>query len=134
MSTVLVDTNVLSYFFKGDSRRTLYSALLTGHRLAVSFSTIAELFEWAIIHRWGKARIERLEQALSAYLPIPVDIEVCRLWGTVRSQLRANGRPISSQDAWIAAAALRHQLPLITHNPSDFRSIVGLEVRSALPS
>lgn len=40
---VIVDTDVLSYVFKGDSRAELFRKHLAGHELAVSFQTVAEL-------------------------------------------------------------------------------------------
>lgn len=132
MSVVLLDTNIISYLFKGDSRAHSYETFLQGHRLAISFMTVAELFEWAMSRAWGEKRIARLEQTLETYVLIPIDVELCRQWGMVRAQRRAKGQTIAPQDAWIAATALRHGLPLITHNPSDFRSIAELEVRSIL--
>ncbi|MBA3532262.1 MAG: type II toxin-antitoxin system VapC family toxin [Ardenticatenales bacterium] len=132
MSLVLLDTNVVSYLFKGDTRSAAYASLLQSHRLAISFMTVAELFEWAITRKWGQTRLMRLEQTLATYIIIPADVELCRHWGGLRAQLQAAGRTIAPQDAWIGATALRHQLPLITHNPSDFQHIVGLEVRSII--
>ncbi len=71
---------------------------------------------------------------LATYIIIPIDIEGCRQWGALRAQQQATGQTIAPQDAWIAATALRHTLPLITHNPDDFDTIPGLEVRSILQS
>ncbi len=130
MSIVLLDTNVVSFVFKGDSGAKLYAPLLQGNRLAISFMTVAELFEWAMTRKWGQPRLTRLEQTLATYLVIPVDMELCRTRGTLRAQQRAIGKTVASQDAWIAATAIRHRLPLITHNPSDFRHLPGVEVRS----
>ncbi len=132
MSTVLLDTNVVSFVFKGDTRASDYAPLLQGHRLAVSFMTVAELYEWAATRGWGDKRVARLEQALSSYLVIPSDAALCRSWGRLRSQQRAIGKTIAPQDAWIAATALRYALLLITHDPDDFRDVAGLEVRSIL--
>jgi predicted nucleic acid-binding protein len=132
MNIVLLDTNVVSYLFKGDTRAVAYAPLLHGNRLAISFMTVAELFEWAAIRNWGQRRLAQLEQTLVAYTVIPVDVELCRLWGTLRAQQQAAGRTIASQDAWIAATALRHGLPLVTHNPSDFQHIPKLEIRSII--
>lgn len=131
MSILLVDTDVVSFIFKQDSRTADYAPLLQGNRLALSFMTVAELFQWAAVRNWGTARIERLEQSLINYLIIPVDIELCRCWGNLRAERQAIGKPISVQDAWIAATALRHNLPLVTHNARDFAGISGLEVRTA---
>jgi tRNA(fMet)-specific endonuclease VapC len=94
--------------------------------------TVAELFEWAAVRKWGQTRFGQLEQALATYLIIPVDIELCRQWGMLRAEQQEAGRTIASQDAWIAATALRHHLPLVTHNPSDFQYIANLDVRSII--
>lgn len=132
MNTVLVDTNVISFIFKGDSRAVKYSAFLEGNRLAISFMTIAELFEWAFTRKWGEARLKRLEESFATFVVIPVDAELCRAFGKLRAELQAKGKTIASQDAWIAATAVHHKLPLITHNPTDFENVAGLEIRSAL--
>ncbi len=132
MTIVLLDTNVVSYLLKGDTRALAYAPLLHGHRLAISFMTVAELFEWAAIRTWGPTRLSQLEQTLATYVIIPVDVELCRQWGTLRAQQQATGRTIAPQDAWIASTALRHKLPLVTHNPSDFQYIADLDIRSII--
>jgi predicted nucleic acid-binding protein len=129
---VLLDTNVVSFLLKGDTRAADYAPLLEGNRLGISFMTVAELFEWAAVRRWGQPRLGQLEQAIANYVVIPVDIALCRSWGQLRAQQRFAGTMISSQDAWIAATALHLSLPLVTHNPSDFQHIEGLDVRSIL--
>jgi tRNA(fMet)-specific endonuclease VapC len=130
MNIVLLDTDVVSFLIKGDSRALTYAPLVQGQRLAISFMTVAELFQWAAIRKWGPKRVTQLEQTLATYLIIPVDIELCRIWGTLRAERQAAGQTIAPQDAWIAATALRHTLPLITHNPSDFTGIAGIEIRT----
>jgi tRNA(fMet)-specific endonuclease VapC len=131
MATVLLDTDVSSFLLKGDSQASAYIQLIQGQRLALSFMTVAELFQWARVRKWGAARLSHLEQALAAYVILPTDIEMCRLWGQVRAERQSIGRPISPQDAWVAATALRHNLPLITHNSGDFEQIANLDVRTA---
>jgi predicted nucleic acid-binding protein len=68
--------------------------------------TVAELFQWAAVRNWGQSRINQLELSLRDYVILPFDIALCRLWAQVRARCRAAGRPISPQDAWIAATAL----------------------------
>jgi predicted nucleic acid-binding protein len=94
--------------------------------------TVAELFQWAAVRHWGARRLNQLEQALAAYLVIPVDIEMCRMWGMLRAERQSAGQTIAPQDAWIAATALRHNLPLVTHNAGDFQGIASIEVRTAV--
>jgi hypothetical protein len=47
MDTVVVDTDVLSYTFKRDTRHTLYRPHLDGRTLLISFMTLAEVDYWA---------------------------------------------------------------------------------------
>lgn len=128
MDVVLLDTNIVSFLLKGDSRARSYAPHLRGQILAISFMTVAELFQWAFVHDWGARRMSQLEASLQNYTVLPFDIALCRLWGEVRANCRAVGRPISPQDAWIAATALQHRMPLVTHNPADFEAIEELEL------
>jgi len=130
---LLVDTNIVSYAFKGDERIQLYAEILEGKQLAISFMTAAELFQWTAVRDWGEKRIGQLEAALQAYVHLFPDMELCRLWGQVRARCRAAGRPISPQDAWIGATALLYELPLVTHDPDDFKAIGGLTILTKKP-
>ena len=128
MARLLVDTNVVSYRHKRDSRAALYELLLAGHTLYIAFSSIAELYEWAMRRRWGQRRVDDLRDTLADHVVIPFDDELAWRWAEVRT---ITGRPIETGDAWIAAAALRHGLPLVTHNPRHFEHIPGLQIITA---
>ena len=128
MDIILLDTNIVSFVLKEDSRAQSYASYLENRRLAISFMTVAELFQWAAIRKWGMRRTRQLEASLRNYTILPFDIALCRLWGETRAKCRAAGRPISPQDAWIAATALQHDLLLVTHNPTDFEIVEGLEL------
>ena len=128
--TTIVDTDVVSFLFKGDTRAQLYRPHLQGKTLALSFMTVAELYQWAYIRNWGEQKLTRLEEQLRAYVIVPYDNELCKQWATVCVERQRLGRPISVQDAWIAATALRHGCPLVTHNRDDFANITGLTVIS----
>ncbi|HJT78553.1 MAG TPA: PIN domain-containing protein [Gemmataceae bacterium] len=131
MATRLLDTNVVSYLFKGHSLAAAYRPLLAGHTLAICFMTEAEMFEGAYRAHWGARRLARLEALLATFLYIPSSADLSRRWGQVRTERRA--QPISTADAWIAAAALVHGCDLVTHNPSDFQGLSGLSIVTAAP-
>jgi predicted nucleic acid-binding protein len=46
----------------------------------------------------------------------------------VRAQRQLAGRPISTEDAQIAAIALAAQLQLVTRNTKDFEAISDLQI------
>ena len=125
---VIVDTDVVSFLFKGDTRAQAYRQHLQGKTLAVSFMTVAELYQWAYVRNWGESRLSRLEERLRAYVILPYDAELCKQWARVRVECQRQGRPISTQDAWIAATALRHRCPLATHNRDDYAAVAGLDI------
>jgi tRNA(fMet)-specific endonuclease VapC len=128
MSMVLLDTNIVSYLFKGATRAVAYEPHLLNQELAIGMMTVAELFQWARMRNWGALRVQQLEALFNSYTILPNDIETCRCWAEVRVARLNVGHPISPQDAWIAASALRYGLPLITHNANDFQKIPGLAV------
>lgn len=131
MTLMLLDTNIVSFLVKGDSRAAAYAREIVGHELSISLMTVAELFQWAAIRRWGERRTNQLEAYLIAhYQIISPDIVTSRLWGDIRAQGQRLGRPVSPQDAWIAATALQYDLQLITHNTSDFASVEGVRLIS----
>lgn len=127
MARLLLDTNVVSYLMKGDTRASLYHRHLAGHEGCVSFVTVAELYRWAVRRHWGASRIQALENVLTQYTVIPWDSAVAWEWARVMS---LPGYPVSHADAWIAAAALRHGLPLVTHNRRHFDGVPGLTIIS----
>jgi tRNA(fMet)-specific endonuclease VapC len=133
MSLLLIDTDIASFILKGSNYVDPYLPFLTGQELALSFMTVAELFQWAILRQWGDRRFAQLEQYLTNYLIIPTDQPLCQAWAQVRANRQSEGRPISPQDAWIAATALRYDLPLVTHNSKDFEGIPNLQLMIPAP-
>jgi predicted nucleic acid-binding protein len=126
-SSVLVDTNVVSYLVKGDSRGDRYADDLKDRRLCISFITVAELRFGALYRDWKPKRIERMEQTIRSYVVVPYDDQITREWARIAADaVRAGRNKVDRSDWWIAACAIRHRLPLVTHNPRDFEKIAGL--------
>jgi tRNA(fMet)-specific endonuclease VapC len=115
---------------KGHSLAARFVPHLQGNVLAVSFMTVGELYKGAAWARWGENRLKQLETILKTYLVIGADPHVCRHWGELQYERRT--RPISSEDAWIAATAVVYQIPLVTHDVADFVGITGLRLLTAV--
>ena len=56
------------------------------------------------------------------------DTETARAWARIKRGCEKKGRPISFADAWIAAAAVQLNIPLVTHNASDYTAVENLIV------
>ena len=123
---VVVDTNVVSFFFKGDTRAALYQTHLDGRLQVLAAQTRAELELWALINNWGQRRRTALHDYLKNFVFAEASEAICLRWAEVQDKAQKQGRPISVSDAWIAATALVHVLPLVTHNPNDFKNVAGL--------
>jgi predicted nucleic acid-binding protein len=71
-----------------------------------------------------------MELWLRNFVILPYDNDTARAWAQIMVERKSKGQPVSAQDAWVAACALRHNCPLITHNVKDFKGITGLIVIS----
>ena len=129
MDAVLLDTDVFSFLMKeADTRAALYRPHVKGKTIALSFVTVGELYVWTIRRRWNARRIATFEQRLKATVIVPYDIDLCKTYGKLRAALLDKGQPAAANDLWIAASAVRHSIPLLTHNSKHFTSIRGLKV------
>ena len=127
---VLVDTNVVSYVMKGHTLGRAYAPHLQGKLLAISFITVGEMYYGAEKARWGRKKRAQLESTLRNFVVVPYDNEVAKHYGIIVAERERKGRPISLSDGWIAACAVKHGVPLVTHNAKDFEEISGLCVVS----
>jgi tRNA(fMet)-specific endonuclease VapC len=130
MSVRVLDTDVLSFLFRSDSRAALYAPYLFGQVLTISFQTRAEMLRGAISANWGTRRRRQLEQWLQKYAIVHSSDDLCLRWAEAIDSARRAGRPIAPADAWIAATALLLDVPLVTHNASDYAGVSGLTVIS----
>ena len=76
--TRLIDTDVVSFVFRGDTSGGAYLGVLAESILAVSFMTLAELERWAREPNWGNARRSRTESFLSDYTIVMPNRALCR--------------------------------------------------------
>ncbi len=129
---VLLDTTVASLFHPkrgASSVKALYEPLLRGKTLALSFHSVAELWEWAEKNHWGDRNRDDLDSHIRRFLIIPYTYALAKVWARIMAKSRASGRRFEAGDCWIAATAVHMKLTLLTHD-ADFtdREIEGLDV------
>ena len=130
MSACVVDTDIVSYLFRNSPVAQLYRQHVIGKVLIISFMTLAEIRFGMLQARWGARRAAAMETHLKHFVLYTFDDDLCQAWAQVVYSERAKGRGMSAQDAWIAATAIRNDVPLITHNRKHFDGVDGLMVIS----
>lgn len=125
---VLLDTNIVSYLMRGGRFAEAYEQHTEGRLLAISFVTVGELYYGAEKRDWGDKRRKLLETTLRNFVVVPYDHDVARCYGRLVTERETQGKPIQPNDAWIAACAVRHAVPLVTHNARDFEGITSLDI------
>lgn len=127
---IVVDTDVVSYIFKKDTRAALYEPYVVQVPKFISFMTLAELRLWEFQNNWGQLKAAKFELLLSDFGVIYADEKLCNIWASTTNESNKKGRPISTADAWVAAVALMFDIPLVTNNRKDFENIEGLLILS----
>jgi tRNA(fMet)-specific endonuclease VapC len=127
-SPVVVDTDVVSYIFKDHQLARRYQAILAGRSLTISLITRAEIELGLEAKNWGTPRRELMRRFLSRFTPLLPDTDTAVEWARIKNGCEKKGRSISFPDAWIAAAALQLNIPLVTHNVSHYAAVDGLTI------
>lgn len=125
-----LDTNTLSYYFRGDAAVTRQMHALAPSELGVPALVVCE-------QRYGlrrlppeaaAPRLQALELLLQPMQILAFDADCADLAATLRLALERQGTPIGPHDILIAATALRHDAPLVTRNEREFSRVPGLRV------
>lgn len=132
MNVVLLDTSVASLLHpkkKADSLRAKYEPHMRGQTLALSFQTVAELWNWAESNKWGDTAREGLDAFIRRFLIVPYDYELAKVWARTMAVSASVGRRLEAGDCWILATAIHRRIPLLTHDRDmTGRTDSGLEI------
>jgi tRNA(fMet)-specific endonuclease VapC len=127
----LLDTNVCIAFLNGRDKGVRDKLLAMDPETVRLCSVVrAELLYGARNSDHVDANLRRLHEFLAAFASLPFDDASAEHYGTVRAQLKRDGRLIGPNDLLIAAIALANDQTLITRNQQEFHRIAGLRVVS----
>jgi tRNA(fMet)-specific endonuclease VapC len=111
---VILDTNALSAI--ADGAAELEPILARARELAIPVIVLGE-YRYGIAQSRRRALYERWLSELSANCRIlRVDEDTAGEYAIVRAELKRAGRPIPANDAWIAALARQHSMPVISRD------------------
>jgi hypothetical protein len=132
----LLDTNVLSElmrehpapdvlaWFGGQTESGMHTSAITQAEILASIAVLPA----------GKRRDALAQAAEQLFLQdfagrcLPFGGAAAAQYALVRAQRQLAGRPISTEDAQIAAIALAAQLQLVTRNTKGFEAIADLQI------
>jgi tRNA(fMet)-specific endonuclease VapC len=120
---LILDTNALSALADGDA--ALEPVIREAAEVALPVIVLGE-YRFGIRQSRNHLRYERwLAGVVPSCRILNVDGATASEYASVRLQLKGSGRPIPSNDLWIAALARQHGLPLISRD-QHFDSVLGL--------
>ena len=125
----LLDTNIISYWMRGDSAVIARIKERSPSDLSLSAITLAEI--WYGIEKSPvkkKERRSKIAKIVSVLIVYPFDETAAQSYGVIRAQLERKGVMISERDTQIAAIGAANRLTLVTHNVREFGRVEGLTV------
>lgn len=125
----VLDSNTISYYFRGDLQVVPRMQVLRPADLAVPAIVEYEL-RFGLVRLPPEASAPRLAALAQLFRPmqmLPFDSECAAIAGQIRATLEAEGTPIGPHDILIAATALRYQGTLVTRNVREFSRVPGLQ-------
>ncbi|MDD4930095.1 MAG: type II toxin-antitoxin system VapC family toxin [Gallionella sp.] len=126
---LILDSNTISYYFRGDPLVVPRMQSLRPADLGVPAIVEYEL-RYGILRMPPEAANPRLTALTVLLRPmqlLPFDSECAAYAARIRVELEAVGTPIGPHDTLIAATALRYQATLVTRNVREFSRVQGLQ-------
>jgi tRNA(fMet)-specific endonuclease VapC len=131
MKAALVDTNILSLFFRGHPQVVgKFEAYLKEHDgINLSIITYYEIVS-GLKHRDAYKQLDLFLDFVTQNTVLPLTQEVADIAAQIYADLRKRGQPIDDIDLLIAGTAIAKDLMLVTHNQKHFDRIAQLEVEN----
>lgn len=128
MNLKILDTNTISYYFRGVPE--VVKQLQQHAPTDLGIPSIVEYeLRYGLLRLPAKAaqpRLAALNVLLQPMQRLAFDAECSVIATQIRSKLETQGQPIGPHDLLIAATALRHQGTLVTRNLREFSRIPKL--------
>jgi tRNA(fMet)-specific endonuclease VapC len=126
----VVDTDWIIDHFNGIEQITRKLDEIRSAGLAISVVSLAELYEGVLYSRNPMQSKAVLQRFLAGVSILPIDEEVCEIFGRERGRLRQRAMAVGDFDLLIASTCLRYDLTLCTNNQRHFEMVNGLRMVS----
>lgn len=120
---MILDTNALSAW--ADGQPAVRSHFQSAARVVVPVVVLGEYLFGILQSRYQQRYEEWLDQNLPSVELAVVGLETAREYAQIRPGLKQRATPIPANDAWIAALARQHGLPVLS-NDAHFDAVSGI--------
>jgi len=127
----LVDTDILSFYFKGDQKVVdkFNEYLREFDVINISIITYYEILG-GLKFKNAEKQIKEFEEFVNNNTIIHISEESAKISGDIYANLRKSGITVGTSDILIAGIALENELTLITNNERHYESIQGLNIEN----
>jgi predicted nucleic acid-binding protein len=114
MKRIIIDTNIYSEFKRNN--REIVEILQSAEYIGISTTVLGEIYSGFGLGRKQKQNCDELELFLKSPRVhfLSLDEITAETYAIVFKQLKSKGKPIPTNDIWIAAKAIQHGLSLLT--------------------
>ena len=131
MNRALIDTDILSYYFKGDHivNQNFEKYLKTFDLIEISLITYYEIVSGLLAKKAFK-QLKIFEEFASENLVLPMTEKSAKISAELYSGLKQTGKTVDDIDLFIAGIALENNLVLVTNNENHFKKIKQLKIEN----
>jgi predicted nucleic acid-binding protein len=125
MKSILIDTNIYTHALRGEQETI--SVLQQVQEIGICSISIGELLSGFKAGTREKKNREELAEFLDAprVKIFGIDEDTAEFYATILDELRKKGKPVPTNDVWIASVAFQYGFPLFTKD-RHFEQISGL--------
>lgn len=131
MDRALIDTDILSYYFRGDQVvvKNFQKYLKNYETIEISVVTFYEIMSGLLAKNAFK-QLAVFEDFISENIIVPLTEKSSGISAEIYSSLKQSGKIIDDIDILIAGIAIENNLTLITNNTTHFSRIKGLKIKN----
>jgi tRNA(fMet)-specific endonuclease VapC len=131
MNRVLIDTDILSYYFKGDSDvvRNFSKYLDQYDLIEISLVTYYEITS-GLLAKNALKQLAVFEDFVAENIVLPLTEKSVKISAELYSTLRQTGNSLDDIDLLIAGVAIENEMTLVTNNENHFGRIPGLRIEN----
>ena len=123
----LIDTDILSRFFRRDAKVALRFNEYTQQYGLIEFSIVSyyEILS-GLLHRDAKRQLASFLEFSSENRILPLNQQAADHAARLYAETRKSGTPVDDIDILIAGIALAHDRIVVTHNTAHFSQLPGV--------